>query len=73
MLEKLKTIFIETTGINNTEITKDTVLKNDLGLTSFDLAQLACNIEDEFDVEIPDRAIKEFKTVGDVMVFLENN
>ena len=26
---------------------------------------------DEFDIEIPDRAIKDFKTVGDVIAFIE--
>lgn len=71
MLEKLKEIFIESTGITDIEITKGTNLKNDLGLNSFDLAQLVCAIEDEFDIEIPDRAIKDFKTVGDVIAFIE--
>lgn len=31
----------------------------------------ACNVEDEFDIEIPDRVIKNVKTVGDVIEFIE--
>ena len=27
--------------------------------------------EDEFDIEIPDRMVKDFKTIGDVMAFIE--
>lgn len=50
----------------------ETNIKEDLGMSSFDLIQLACAVEDEFDVEIPDRAIKDFKTVGDVITFIEN-
>ena len=49
----------------------DTVIIADLGLNSLDLVNLVTDIEDEFDVEIPDRAIKFFKTVKDVIRFIE--
>lgn len=71
MLDKLKEIFIKSTGITDIEITLETNLKNDLGLNSFDLAQLVCTIEDEFDIEIPDAAIRNIKTVGDVIEYIE--
>lgn len=35
------------------------------------LHNFACIVEDEFDIEIPDRAIKDFKTIGDVIAFIE--
>ena len=70
MLEKLKDILSKTIGMENSEINKDSDLKADLGLSSFDLAELACVVEDEFDIEIPNRAIKDFKTVGDVISFI---
>lgn len=72
MIEKLTEIIKEYTGFDDLAITKDTVLIADLGLSSFDLVQLACIVEDEFDIEIPDRAIKEFKTIGNVITFIEN-
>lgn len=71
MIEKLTKIICEHTGNNNVTITEETVLIADLGLNSFDLVNLACIVEDEFDIEIPDRAIKDFKTVGDVIAFIE--
>lgn len=71
MLEKLKDILSKTIGMESSEINKDSDLKADLGLSSFDLAELACVVEDEFDIEIPNRAIKDFKTVGDVITFIE--
>ena len=43
------------------------MLSGDLGLSSLDLVNLAAEIEDEFDIEIPDRAIKNIKTVGDII------
>lgn len=73
MLDKLKKILYDNTGLRNIEITIETNLKMDLGLNSLDLANLAVVVEDEFDVEIPDNAIKNLKTVGDVINFIENN
>lgn len=71
MIEKLTKIICEHTGNNDITITEDTVLIADLGLNSLDLVNLACIVEDEFDIEIPDRAIKDFKTVGDVITFIK--
>lgn len=71
MLDKLTEIIYEYTGDNSAVISEDTVLIADLGLNSLDLVNLACNVEDEFCIEIPDRAIKDFKTVGDVIAFIE--
>ena len=71
MIEKLTKIICEHTGNDDITITEDTVLIADLGLNSLDLVNLACIVEDEFDIEIPDRAIKDFKTVGDVIAFIE--
>lgn len=71
MLDKLSAIIYEHIGEESVSITEDTVLIADLGLNSLDLVNLAGIVEDEFDIEIPDRAIKDFKTVGDVIAFIE--
>ena len=71
MLEKLTNIIREHTRDNSIEINEDMDLKADLGLNSLDLVNLACVVEDEFDIEIPDRNIKDFRTVKDVLLFIE--
>lgn len=71
MLEKLASIISNYTGKKDICLTEETVLTTDLGLTSFDLIQLVVAVEDEFDIEISDRAIKNFKTVGDVIDYIE--
>ena len=71
MLEKLTNIIREHTGDNSIEINEDMDLKADLGLNSLDLVNLACVVEDEFDIEVPDRNIKDFRTVKDVLLFIE--
>ena len=71
MLEKLTEIIREQTGDDTITISRDSVLLADLGMNSFDLINLVCVLEDEFEVEIPDRVIGNFKTVEDVMDYLE--
>lgn len=70
MLEKLQEMIRTTTGDKELSITEDTVLLSDTGLSSYDLVQLICEVEDEFDVEIPDKQIPKLKTVGDVMNYI---
>ena len=71
MLEKLTTIIHEYKADKSIIVSEDTIIKEDLDMSSFDLIQLACAVEDEFDIEIPDRAIKDFKTIADVISFIE--
>ncbi|MCI6435864.1 MAG: acyl carrier protein [Clostridiales bacterium] len=70
MLNKLTEIIREQTGDDTITINRDSVLLADLGMNSFDLINLVCVLEDEFEVEIPDRVIGNFKTVGDVMDYI---
>ena len=69
IIDRLKNIVTQYSDAN-TEITSSSLLANDLGLNSFDLVSLVCEVEDEFSVEIPDRAIPQLVTVGDVVDYV---
>ena len=73
MLEKLKEILIEATGNADIEVTEASVLTKALGINSYDLVELVCSVEDEFDVEIPDKALRRFVTVGDLIGYIQEN
>ena len=73
MLEKLQEIVRRYTEDENIILTGDMVLLTDLGLNSFELVQMVCEVEDAFGIDIPDRVISGFKTVGDVVAFITNN
>lgn len=73
MLETLKKILGDYSAIDVETVTLETNLKQELGLNSLELADLACAIEDEFDIEIPNRAVHTLITVGDVVAFIEEN
>ena len=73
MLDQLTAMIREQTGDSSISIQRDTVLLTDLGLNSFDLMNLVCLLEDEWDIEIPERVIINFKTIGDVMDYIEQH
>ena len=50
-------------------INADTKLREDLNLTSFDLAELTVKIEDEFDIDIFEDGL--VSTVGEILAKLE--
>ena len=55
------------------EITMDSALIDDLGLSSLDVINVVAAFEDEFDIEVPDRVIPTLRTVGDIVEYLEEN
>lgn len=71
MIESLTKIIREHTGDDTLVLNEDMDLRADLGLNSLELVNLVCVVEDEFDIEIPDRNIKDFHTVKDVLLFME--
>ena len=66
MLEKLEKIVEEFRG-SPVVLTENMDLVKDLGLTSMDLLQMVVSVEETFDIEISDRALKDIATVGDIL------
>lgn len=72
MFGTIQTILSKYTTINKEDITENTVLTADLGLSSFDVVSIVSDFEDEFDIEIPDKDIRKFVTIGDIIMYLQN-
>ena len=71
--EKIKKIMADNLGIDEDSITMDSVVTDDLGADSLDVVDLVMSFEDEFGVEIPDDAVENIKTVGDIVKYIEEN
>ena len=56
-----------------TEVNPDDVLTSDLGLNSFELFDLVCLIEEQYDISIPDKILPTLVTVRDIVAYLEEN
>ena len=73
MLDELQKIFEETTGNYSLKLTPKTELTDELTGSSYGKIQLICAIEDYYGIEIPNSALRSFKKISDIMLFLEKN
>lgn len=73
IFEKLKNIIVEQLGVEESDVTLEANIQDDLGADSLDVVDLITTIEDEFEVSIPDEAVEEIKTVGDIAAYIEKN
>jgi acyl carrier protein len=71
MLEKIRDILVEYVDVPREQITMETNLLTDLGLSSLDVVNIVVAFEDEFGIEIPDRKLTEIVTVEDIVRFLQ--
>ena len=71
MEEQLKEILAEAAEVTPDEIDYDTRLIADLGLTSFDFADIAARAEEEFNISIPDEAVTRIETFRDVLCLVQ--
>lgn len=73
MIDKIIEILSEFTELSTEEMNENTELVNDLGLNSLDVVNVIVAFEDEFNIEIPDRIIKDLRTIGDILKYIEEN
>ena len=70
-LDKVKKILVEQLDVEESSITLESSIIDDLGADSLDIVDMVMSLEEEFDVEIPDEEIESMKTVGDIVKFIE--
>lgn len=73
VLEKVIGILAELLSIDESKITENSAIIDDLGADSLDLVDALVTINEEFGVEIPDEEIENIHTVGDVVKYIEAN
>jgi acyl carrier protein len=54
-------------------VTPATIFGDDLGADSLELVELVMAVEEEFGLQIPDEAEERFKTVGDVIDYVQQH
>ena len=73
VLDQIKEILKDTMDIDESKITLDAKLKEDLELDSLDSVELIMSAEEEFGIEIPDEDVMNFNTVNDIVNYIEEH
>lgn len=71
MFDRVKEIIQNYVQDDGVEITRQTDVLGDLGINSLELVELVCAFEMEFDRDIPEKDIRQFLTVEDIVCYLE--
>ncbi len=71
MFDRVKAIIENYLKRDDLDITPETDMLGDLGINSLELVELVCAFEMEFDMDIPEKDIRRFLTVDDIVGYLE--
>ena len=72
ILAGLAEIVNEETGLETEAVQLDKSFTEDLDIDSISMMTIVVNAEEKFDVKIPDEEVKNLKTVGDAVDYIDN-
>jgi len=71
--ERLTEIVAEKLDKPKDEVTAEKSFINDLGVDSLDIVEIMMDIEDEFDLSIPEEEAQKIVTIGDAIKYVEEH
>lgn len=71
--EKVQAIIADQLDVDKEKVVLEASIQEDLDADSLDVVDLVMNLEDEFDLEIPDEKVETLKTVEDVVRYIDEN
>lgn len=69
--ERLRFIIADWLGLDEAQVTLKSKFIEDLGADSLDIVELLLAVEDEFNIEIPDKDSEGLLTVDDLVTYIE--
>ncbi|MBQ8826695.1 MAG: acyl carrier protein [Oscillospiraceae bacterium] len=73
VFDKVKEIIVDQLDVEEEKVVAGANIQDDLGADSLDVVDLVMSLEEEFDIEIPDEAVEDIKTVNDIVKYIEEN
>jgi acyl carrier protein len=70
ILSCLAKIVEEFTGIPASKVTPEASIVDDLQISSLSMVEIIVAAQDEYDIDIPDTALKDLRTFGDVVSYV---
>jgi acyl carrier protein len=72
VFEKVKGLFVEDLGIDDSKVTMEAKLEEDLEIDSLGIVEVVMAFEDEFEIEIDDDELADVSTVGQAVQLLHS-
>ncbi len=71
--ERVATIVTNQLDVDKEKVKPEASFINDLGADSLDIVELVMELEEEFDMSIPDEDAEKIRTVGDAINYIQGN
>lgn len=71
MLDKIKEILAQYADVDLDEVTEDSRLAEDLGLSSFSMMSMMGEFEEVFGITVDESELTEVATIGDIMEYIK--
>jgi len=72
VFDRIVEMIVEKLGVEPEEVTPEASFIDDLGADSLDIVELIMDIEDEFELEIPDEDAEKISTVQEAVSYIQN-
>src|SRR5215467_844438 len=69
--ERVIQIVCDNLGVNKEQVSRSTSFTEDVGADSLDIVELVMELEEEFEITIPDDQAEKIKTVGEAIEYIE--
>lgn len=69
---QIKEAIIEKLGVEESKVTDSASFINDLGADSLDTVELIMELENRFNIQIPDEDQEKIQTVGDAINYVQS-
>ena len=69
--QRVMEIVSEHLAVNKEKLTRSTNFIEDIGADSLDIVELVMELEEEFDIQIPDDQAEKIKTVGEAVEYIK--
>lgn len=73
LFDDVKAVIVEQLSVNADEVKLESKFVEDLGADSLDVVELVMELENKFNIEIPDEEAEKISTVKDVVDYIEKN
>jgi acyl carrier protein len=71
--EQVKSIIAERLSVDESKITQTSSFIEDLGADSLDTVELIMQLEEAFNIQIPDEDAEKISTVGDAVKYIDGH
>lgn len=71
MFKEIRACIASQLNIDEEEIKMESSFMNDLGADSLDIVELIMQLEEKYDIEIPDEDVEKIATVGNIVEYIK--